>query len=399
MQYMMTHPSQYIRELEDKVAKPSLHLSNQNLAFELVYIAALKALCSKEFIAEFNRSSALQLLTYPTCYCRSAKKRIVLRRSHVQPFQNSGGPSLQIMKKRMTSVLNGYQKGIVTKPSYIPQYERSKANKSLVCTPVYLKDISTESPLVHVRKNWNKEKARNSFTQGPVPLSPVTVSKGRKLYDMIAAVVKIQRWFKRRRMLRKLKSCKANKTTFLNLNIENRKGSIVKLTQSPNMRLVRKHEKMLISKIMEAAKLNTVHYLKKKEQNNQLRPQYINIKDQKGNTPLYYAASANYVEVVKMLLKNGANPNTACENGDTALHAAFKGNYKESVGLLLYYRANPEVPNSENKTPLFYAVPETAKRFGVHKGLIFNYRKKQPICFTIDVCQRYITRSHQKVLL
>lgn len=64
-----------------------------------------------------------------------------------------------------------------------------------------------------------------------------------------------------------------------------------------------------------------------------------------GDTPLYYAASAgNSVEIVKILLEHGANPNvrmTAELGYDFPLHEAARTGDKDVVLLLLAFGANP----------------------------------------------------------
>ncbi|KAJ5169200.1 uncharacterized protein N7482_004794 [Penicillium canariense] len=80
-----------------------------------------------------------------------------------------------------------------------------------------------------------------------------------------------------------------------------------------------------------------------------------------GRTPLYYAAEKGYNEVVKLLLDKGANPNTnEVRDGRTPLHCAVGKGYNEVVKLLLDKGANP---NSKDRskiirvvwTPLYYA--------------------------------------------
>ena len=52
----------------------------------------------------------------------------------------------------------------------------------------------------------------------------------------------------------------------------------------------------------------------------------VNAKDMIGNTPLNFAASEGYQEIVKLLISKGANVNTIANNGKTPLHnAAVEG--------------------------------------------------------------------------
>ena len=46
----------------------------------------------------------------------------------------------------------------------------------------------------------------------------------------------------------------------------------------------------------------------------------FNFHDKNGSTPLYEAVVAKNVDVIKLLVKIGADINAKCENGNTALH-------------------------------------------------------------------------------
>jgi len=77
-----------------------------------------------------------------------------------------------------------------------------------------------------------------------------------------------------------------------------------------------------------------------------------NTQDEKGRTPLYWAASEGHVDVVRLLLERGVDPNTQDEFGDTPLHeAAYKGRV-DVVELLLVRGADPNVKDGDGKTPL-----------------------------------------------
>lgn len=57
------------------------------------------------------------------------------------------------------------------------------------------------------------------------------------------------------------------------------------------------------------------------------------VKNNQGNTPLYFAVQKSRIEFVKFLLREGADPNFLCGNGNTALHIAFK-NHQKIVSLI-----------------------------------------------------------------
>lgn len=74
------------------------------------------------------------------------------------------------------------------------------------------------------------------------------------------------------------------------------------------------------------------------------KAEYINKKDKKGWSAIYYAIDISengFPDIVELLLKQGADPNQADEKGITALHlSAYKGQ-DDNVEILLKYKANP----------------------------------------------------------
>ncbi len=71
--------------------------------------------------------------------------------------------------------------------------------------------------------------------------------------------------------------------------------------------------------------------------------------DENGYTLLHAAASYNQLEILRFLLSNGANVNTADNDGDTALHHAGA---VAAVQLLLEHQADVTIVNSHGKTAL-----------------------------------------------
>jgi len=74
------------------------------------------------------------------------------------------------------------------------------------------------------------------------------------------------------------------------------------------------------------------------------KAEFINIKDAKGWSAIYYAIDISengFPDIVELLLKNGADPNQADDIGITALHlSAYKGQ-DDNVEILLKYKADP----------------------------------------------------------
>ncbi|MDG7055225.1 MAG: ankyrin repeat domain-containing protein, partial [Wolbachia endosymbiont of Menacanthus eurysternus] len=80
--------------------------------------------------------------------------------------------------------------------------------------------------------------------------------------------------------------------------------------------------------------LDIVRYLVKKGAN-------VNAKDKNGNTPLHFATMVGKVDIAKVLLKHNADVNAENNEGRTALYYAVKYNHQKLVELLLAYGAVP----------------------------------------------------------
>lgn len=78
-------------------------------------------------------------------------------------------------------------------------------------------------------------------------------------------------------------------------------------------------------------------------------------RDDNGETPLYHAARAGSVHLVKRLLEKGADPKIANSKGLTPLHQAAYWGEVEIVDLLLKAGANPKADNGKGWTPLHSA--------------------------------------------
>lgn len=83
-------------------------------------------------------------------------------------------------------------------------------------------------------------------------------------------------------------------------------------------------------------------------------PELVNAQNEQGYTPLILAAYNGQLEMVKALIKNGADLDQSFTQG-TAIHgAAFKG-HLEVVKLLVKSGAKLDVPDKNQTTPLMYA--------------------------------------------
>ncbi|MEJ2780413.1 ankyrin repeat domain-containing protein [Stygiolobus sp. CP850M] len=72
-------------------------------------------------------------------------------------------------------------------------------------------------------------------------------------------------------------------------------------------------------------------------------------------TPLHKAPLNGHVEIVRVLLKRGADPNAKDNYGSTPLHEAAKEGHVEIVKLMLERGADPRIADNGGCIPLDYA--------------------------------------------
>lgn len=81
----------------------------------------------------------------------------------------------------------------------------------------------------------------------------------------------------------------------------------------------------------------------------------INIKDKNGNTLLIWASWNNYQHIVKLLLEKGAHIEAKNKEEDTALLRAAMNNNKDIVELLTKYGADVNTKDNEGNTALHWS--------------------------------------------
>ena len=79
----------------------------------------------------------------------------------------------------------------------------------------------------------------------------------------------------------------------------------------------------------------------------------VNWKDDDRSTALGKAVIRDSIDIVQLLLDNGADPNSTNNNNRTPLHSAvFINPNKEFIELLLQYGANPNIEDIDGETPI-----------------------------------------------
>ncbi|KAL7302491.1 hypothetical protein TKK_0005135 [Trichogramma kaykai] len=82
----------------------------------------------------------------------------------------------------------------------------------------------------------------------------------------------------------------------------------------------------------------------------------VNDSDLYGRMPLHYAVHFGDLEIVKMLLQQGANPNKPNAINSTPFHIAVKKDKLQIAELMLKYNADPNLVTHKGSTPLHLAI-------------------------------------------
>ena len=92
----------------------------------------------------------------------------------------------------------------------------------------------------------------------------------------------------------------------------------------------------------------------------------INVREEKnGWTALHYAVYYGHYKMAKYLLENGALTEVKTKNGETPLHLAVKKGNIEMVKLLLEYGAETDVVDNKGKKPIDYAIEINNKKLEI----------------------------------
>lgn len=109
--------------------------------------------------------------------------------------------------------------------------------------------------------------------------------------------------------------------------------------------------------------------------------------DNKGGTPLHWAAYMGSFNSLSLLLSLGVNKNTKDNEGRTALHLAVVAANEKVVRKLIVYGASTEVRDKKNRTPLEIAIGSDSK--GIVKML------KDPAFFEKISCKTKLQKPNR----
>ena len=101
----------------------------------------------------------------------------------------------------------------------------------------------------------------------------------------------------------------------------------------------------------------------------------INAKDYRGRTPLCYVLSqcspkGKFVDMVRLLLERGADPNICNDDHSTPLHQASSRNLLEAARLLLSWGAKVDEKDTKGKTPLQLAASDEMAKLLLEHGTV-----------------------------
>ncbi|EAS00828.2 ankyrin domain protein (macronuclear) [Tetrahymena thermophila SB210] len=100
------------------------------------------------------------------------------------------------------------------------------------------------------------------------------------------------------------------------------------------------------------------------------------IKDEEGNSPLYYAVLNQNEEFVNWLLKKGASPNQICSQGNTPVHIAFNHKNFQIIQSLLNYGADINKVNIQGFTPIANCPQYMIDKLDLSKCVVYSSKQK-----------------------
>jgi len=128
-------------------------------------------------------------------------------------------------------------------------------------------------------------------------------------------------------------------------------------------------------------------------------PRLVNMKDETGRTPLHWAARSQNLDIMVLLLDQGADVNAQDDNGIAALHSLVVRGNKEGVELLLRNGADVNIVDTEGTPPLAYTMNYFIYHHDIADMLMDN--GADPFLLKdqgIALLHRAATRGHERMV-
>ena len=123
----------------------------------------------------------------------------------------------------------------------------------------------------------------------------------------------------------------------------------------------------------------------------------VNARDSRGRTPLHYAVAAGRnAEVLEVLLLHGADPNAQDDLGNTPLYYAVRRRDEQAVRLLLMYFADPRIRNKKCVSPIDVARKKVLHWYEIAELMEEVVRRRRHAVLTSCVPGRR-TRLHEAI--
>lgn len=89
-----------------------------------------------------------------------------------------------------------------------------------------------------------------------------------------------------------------------------------------------------------------------------------------GASAMWWSVKNCNVDLTKIFLEGGGNPNSKNFEGNTCLHEAMQNGDLQIIFMLLDYGADLNIKNNKKHTPLYFATPRMLKLLGLEEGVV-----------------------------
>ena len=99
----------------------------------------------------------------------------------------------------------------------------------------------------------------------------------------------------------------------------------------------------------------------------------VNIYDEIGNSPIFYAAKHGSLDLTKFFITKKAQINTQCQDGNTPMHMAFKSGNCTLICFLIQSGAGLNQTNNFSQTPIAFGTNKTLETLGLTQAVAECY--------------------------